>query len=82
MEDLNDDILEHLQNVLDECNPYIRSFRQVRDLIMSNATAEISMLTHSNRRHDPHRYNAPTSPDIATIMIGDEYTFLWYMITY
>jgi hypothetical protein len=27
MQDLNDDILQHLQDMLDECNPYIRSFR-------------------------------------------------------
>ena len=42
MQDLNNDILLNLQNMLDECNPYIRSFCQVRDIILSNATSQIN----------------------------------------
>ena len=36
MKDMNNDILQHLQNMLDECNPYIKNFRQARDIIFSN----------------------------------------------
>ena len=71
MQDLNDDILLHLQNMLDECNPYIQSFRQARDIILSNRTTEISMIIYNDRTHNSHCYNAPTSSDVAAIMIGD-----------
>ena len=74
MQDLDDDTLLNLQNMLDRCNPYIQSFRQARDIILSNATSEISMVIHSDRIHDPYRYNASTSSDIATIMVGDGYS--------
>ena len=56
MQDLNDGILLNLQNMLDGCNPYIRSFRQARDIILSDTTFKISMLIHSDRSQDPHRY--------------------------
>ena len=73
MQDLDSDILQRLQNMLDEFNPYIQSFRQARDAILSNTSSEISMLIHSDRTHDSRRYNAPASSDIAAIMIGDGY---------
>ena len=73
MRDLNDNTLLCLQNMLDECNPYVKNFRQARDIIMSNTTSEISMLIHNDRTHDPHRYNPSVSSDIATIMVGDGY---------
>ena len=73
MRDLNDNTLLCLQNMLDECNPYVKNFRQARDIIMSNTTSEISMLIHNDRTHDPCRYNPPLSSDIATIMVGDRY---------
>ncbi|RIA87883.1 hypothetical protein C1645_827157 [Glomus cerebriforme] len=41
MQDLNNDILQHLLDMLDECNPYIKSFHQARDIILSNTTSEI-----------------------------------------
>ena len=49
MQDLGNDILQHLQNMLDECNPYIQNFRQVRNMVLSNATSEISMIIHNDR---------------------------------
>jgi hypothetical protein len=38
MQDLDNNILLYLQNMLDTCNPYIKTFRQARDIILSNAT--------------------------------------------
>ena len=57
MQDLDNDILFNLQNMLDKCNPYIQSFRQARDIISSNTTSDISMVIHSDRTQNPHRYN-------------------------
>ena len=71
MQDLNNSILLHLQNMLDEFNPYIQTFRQARDIILSNTTSKISMVIYNDRTHNPHCYNAPTSSDVAAIMIGD-----------
>jgi len=70
---LYDNILRHLQNMLDEYNPYIQSFRQARDIILSNPTSEISMVIYNNRTYNSHCYNPPTSSDVAAIMIGDGY---------
>src|SRR3990170_6297341 len=58
MQDLDNNILLCLQNMLDEYNPYIQSFRQVRDIILSNETSEISMIIYNDRTHNPHCYNA------------------------
>ena len=33
MQELDENILQNLLNVLDECNPYIQNFHHVRDLI-------------------------------------------------
>ncbi|GBC08228.1 hypothetical protein RclHR1_00080005 [Rhizophagus clarus] len=74
MQDLDNNILLQLQNMLDSCNPYIQSFRQAKDIILSNTTSEITMVIHSDRTHDPHWYNAPTSSDVAAIMVGDGYS--------
>ena len=73
MQDLDDNILLNLQNMLDKYNPYVQSFRQARNIILSNTTSEISMVIYSDRTHNPHCYNAPTSSDVAAIMIGDGY---------
>lgn len=59
------------KEMLDECNPYIQKFRQVRDLIQENVTNEITMLIHGDRTRDPRRYNTPNASEVAAIMIGD-----------
>ena len=74
MHDFDDDILNHLQNMLDEYNPYIQSFHQARDIIQSNATSEIMMVIYSNRTCNSHCYNTSTSSDVAAIMVGDGYS--------
>ena len=73
MHELDKDILQQLQHILHQSNPYIQCFRQVGDIIRSNTTADISMLIHTDRTQDPRRYNAPTASDVAAIMIGDGY---------
>ena len=73
MNDLNANILQCLQDMLDTCNPYVQNFRQVRDILQENKTAEISMRIYYDRVHDAHRYNTPTTSDVAAIMIGDGY---------
>ena len=56
--------------MLDQYNPYIQNFCQIRDLIQTNST-EITMRIYGDRLQDPHCYNIPTASKVATIMIGD-----------
>lgn len=71
MSDLNDGILHNLLIMLDECNPYIRNFCRVRDLIQMNVPDEIFMVIHADRTRDSRRYNAPSTSEVAAIMFGD-----------
>ena len=71
MQDLDATILQNLQDMLDTINPYIQNFRQARDIIQTSETSDISMVIHGDRTKDLHRYNAPTSSDVAVLMIGD-----------
>jgi len=68
---LDEDILQNLQNMLDETNPYIQNFRYVRDLIQTNVSDDILMIIHGDRTRDSRRYNSPTASEVAAIMIGD-----------
>jgi len=71
MQELDEEILQNLLNMLDECNPYIQNFRHVRDLIQTNVSDEIFMIIHADRTQDLRRYNAPTASEVAAIMVGD-----------
>ena len=73
MQELDENILQNLLNVLDECNPYIQNFRHVRDLIQTNGSDEIFMVIHADRSQDSRRYNTPTASEVAAIMVGDGY---------
>ncbi|CAG8784527.1 11656_t:CDS:2, partial [Dentiscutata erythropus] len=71
MQELNENILQSLQNMLDICNPYIQNFCQVRDIICDDATTEILMIICGDRNQDICRYNAPSAPDVAAIMVDN-----------
>src|SRR6266498_3077564 len=73
MQQLDEGILQYLQDMLNQCNPYIQNFCQIRNLIQENQITEISMLIHSDRTRDPCQYNVSTASDVAAIMIGDGY---------
>ena len=71
MQDINTTILQNLQDMLDVANPYIQVFRQARDIIQTSETSNISMVIHGDRTKNLHNYGAPTSSDVAVLMIGD-----------
>ncbi|CAG8578066.1 26824_t:CDS:2, partial [Dentiscutata erythropus] len=73
LNELSEDILQTLQNVLDESNSYIQKFCQVRDIIQENLTTSISMIIYSDKSRDIYRYNAPTSSEVAAIIVSDSY---------
>jgi len=71
MQNVDVTILQNLQNMLDVANPYIQVFRQARDIIQASETSDVSMVIHGDRTKNLHRYEAPTSSDVAVLMIGD-----------
>ena len=74
MQDLDETILQNLQNILTNSNPYIHIFRQVRDIFQSSSEIpNVSMIIYNDRTQNSHRYERPTSSDVAALMIGDGY---------
>jgi hypothetical protein len=71
MQKLDENILQNLLNMLDECNPYIQNFCHVRDLIQTNISNEIFMIIHDDQIRDSHRYNTLTASEVTAIMVGD-----------
>jgi hypothetical protein len=65
MQDLDITILQNLQNMLDAVNPYIQVFRQAQDIIQTSEISDVSIVIHGNCTRNLHRYEAPTSSDIA-----------------
>lgn len=59
--------------MLDTYNPYICIFRQARDLLQNDESAEFSTQIYCDRSHDARRYNTPTASDVSVIMVGDGY---------
>ena len=71
MQELDEEILQNLLNMLDECNPYIQNFCHVRNLIQTNVSDDIFMVIYANRTQDLRYYNTSTSFEVAAIMVGD-----------
>lgn len=69
---LDPTILTDLQQMLDQINPYVAVFRQVRDVLMQEPTTTLSMAIRANRTADPRCYNIPTANEVAAIIIGNE----------
>ena len=65
-------ILASLQQMLDEVNPYVTTFRQVRHILeQTPPPSTLSMVIKADRVKDPRRYNIPTADEVAAIMVGD-----------
>jgi hypothetical protein len=73
MQKLDENILQNLLNMLDECNLYIQNFRHIRDLIQTNVSDEIFMIIHGDRTRDSRRYNTSMASEVAAIMVGDSH---------
>ena len=71
MQNLDVTILQNLQDMLNTVNPYIQVFRQAWDIIQASEVSDLSMVIHSDRTRNLHRYGTLTSSDVAALMIGD-----------
>ncbi|CAJ0629086.1 3637_t:CDS:2 [Entrophospora sp. SA101] len=64
-------ILEELQQMLHDVNPYCEMFKQAGDIVRLNPSLDLRMAIIDSRKQDSRRYNTPTTSEVAVIMIGD-----------
>lgn len=69
--DLDNDTINSLKNMLDSCNPLVKSFRMVRDCLKDNDLQNVSLKLIANRDKDGRTYNLPTAPEVAGLIVGD-----------
>ncbi len=66
---LNRDIMQSLQTMLHECNPYA-SIYQIAMERCQGEVVELSLRLLNDRRTDLRRHNAPTADEVGTLMVG------------
>ncbi|CAJ0884324.1 12732_t:CDS:2 [Entrophospora sp. SA101] len=71
MPNLDPVILEELQQMLHDVNPYCEMFKQAGDIVRLNPSLDLRMAIIDSRKQDSRRYNTPTTSEVAVIMIGD-----------
>ncbi|XP_077242072.1 uncharacterized protein LOC143882480 [Tasmannia lanceolata] len=61
---INEDVVAGLRQMLDTTNPYVQTFRYVRDFLANSVRTE-------QRSRDARQYNLPTASEVAALMVGD-----------
>ncbi|XP_057432625.1 uncharacterized protein LOC130725408 [Lotus japonicus] len=64
-------LVNDLKQMIDENNILAKTFRKVRDYVMSNESTPIALRLFRKRGKDPRTYNLPTCDEIAALIIGD-----------
>nr|XP_043619863.1 uncharacterized protein LOC122591677 [Erigeron canadensis] len=70
-DDLDPGIINLLKNMLDSCNPLVKSFRMVRDCLEENDLQDVILKLISTREKDGRTYNLPTVSEVAALIVGD-----------
>jgi len=68
---LNRDIMQSLQTMLHECNPYANIYQMAMERLQGGAV-ELSLHLLNDRRTDLRRYNAPTADEVGALMVGGD----------
>ena len=69
---LKSGIIANLKSTLDQSNPYVQTYRMIRDTILqqsSNPAIRLRIL--GKRGRDGRRYNLPTASEVAALVVGD-----------
>ena len=70
--ELKSSIIETLKNMLDDCNPYVQTYRTIRNTILrQSGNSDIRLRILSKRGRDGRRYNLPTTSEVAVLIVGD-----------
>lgn len=60
-----------IQNVLDDVNPLVKSYRMARDRFQQNEQQDFKLRLIGRRAKDGRRYDLPTSEEVAALIVGD-----------
>lgn len=64
---LNPQLLQRLQEMINEVNPFAQSFKTVSERIQQTPAVDLKMVIKSPTEEDRRRYNRPTSSEVAII---------------
>ncbi|CAG8637245.1 13302_t:CDS:2 [Cetraspora pellucida] len=73
MPSLDASVLADLQQMLDQVNPYVTVFRQVRNKLTQKPATTLSMIIRADRTADLRRYNISAANEVAAILVGNEH---------
>jgi hypothetical protein len=68
---LNKDIIQSLQTMLHECNPYASIYQTAMERLQGGAV-ELSFRLLNDRRTDLRRYTTPTADEVGALMVGGD----------
>jgi hypothetical protein len=64
-------LVNDLRQILDDYNPYVKTYRTIRDKLKENNAPTIKLRLLGKRSRDGRRYNLPTSSEVAALIVGD-----------
>jgi hypothetical protein len=68
---INIEILNQIQNLLIQFNPYVKIYKQAGELLREKPSIALNIIIKSNKTKDK-TLNAPTSNEIAVLMVNSE----------
>lgn len=68
---LDRDIVKKLQDMLDDVNPLVKTFRTARDRLKENPDERIAIRILSPQTDGDIQYNLPTCNELALLIVGD-----------
>ncbi|XP_070008699.1 uncharacterized protein [Nicotiana sylvestris] len=68
---LHAEIVSDLKQMLDDNNVLAKTFRMVRDRFQENIDSNVKLRLIGKRSTDGRRYNLPTIPEVAALVVGD-----------
>jgi hypothetical protein len=63
--------MQLLQTMLHECNPYTSIYQTTMEWLQGEVV-ELSLRLLNDRRTDLRHYNAPTTDEVGTLMVGGD----------
>ncbi|OIT36030.1 hypothetical protein A4A49_57877, partial [Nicotiana attenuata] len=68
---LHAEIVSDMKQMLDDINVLAKTFRMVRDRFQENIDSNVKLRLIGKRGTDGRRYNLPTIPEVAALVVGD-----------
>jgi hypothetical protein len=72
MPSLDPTTLDRLLTMMYNINPYVEVFKMAKDMMVTEgAPMDLKLRLIASRTKDAHRYNVPTTDEVAALMVGD-----------